>query len=95
MNGDVYIGDFLNNRVRVLKQVVGANVPVIANGGVVSADQFGEFASLAPGTLIEIYGLNLASTTRQWTLSDFNGINAPTSLNGTSVSVNEQPAFVS
>jgi uncharacterized protein (TIGR03437 family) len=94
-NGDVYIGDFGNNRVRMLTPVVGASVPTISNGGVVSADQFGEFVAQAPGTFIEIYGANLATASRPWELSDFNGNEAPTKLNGTSVTVNGQPAFVS
>jgi uncharacterized protein (TIGR03437 family) len=94
-NGNIYIGDFGNNRVRMLTPVVGANIPTILNGGVVSADQFGEFVSLAPGTFIEIYGANLATATRPWALSDFTGNEAPTQLNGTSVTVNGQPAFVS
>jgi uncharacterized protein (TIGR03437 family) len=94
-NGNIYIGDFDNNRVRMLTPVVGANVPVIFNGGIVTADQFGEFAALAQGTFIEIYGTNLATATRPWELSDFTGTSAPTQLNGTSVSVNGQPGFVS
>jgi uncharacterized protein (TIGR03437 family) len=93
-NGDVYIGDFGNNRVRMLTPALPANNPTISNGGVVGASQFGEFASLAPGSWIEIYGANLASATRPWAASDFNGNNAPTSLNGTKVTVNGQPAFV-
>jgi uncharacterized protein (TIGR03437 family) len=94
-NGNVYIGDFGNNRVRMLTPVVGANIPTIFNGGVVTADQFGEFVALAPGTFIEIYGANLATASRPWELSDFNGNEAPIKLNGTSVTVNGQPAFVS
>jgi uncharacterized protein (TIGR03437 family) len=93
-NGNVYIGDFGNNRVRLLSQVLPANAPTISNGGVVSASDFGEFTSLAPGTWIEIYGTNLATATREWAASDFNDNNAPTSLNGTKVTINGQPAFV-
>lgn len=94
-NGNVYFDDAANNRVRMLQQVVGANVPTISNGGIVTADQFGEFVAMAPGTFIEIYGANLATTSRLWALSDFNGNEAPTQLNGTSVTVNGQPGFVS
>jgi uncharacterized protein (TIGR03437 family) len=94
-NGNVYIGDFGNNRVRLLTQSLAANTPVVSNGGVVSASAFGEFTSLAPGTWIEIYGANLANTAREWGSADFNGNNAPTSLSGTSVSIDGQPAFVS
>ncbi len=60
----------------------------------VSAGAFGGFASVAPGSWIETYGSNLASDTRQWGGSDFNGVNAPTSLDGTSVTVGGEAAFV-
>lgn len=93
-NGNVYIGDFGNNRVRMLTQSVPANTPTLDNGGVVSASQFGKFTSLAPGSWIEIYGANLATATREWGSADFNGNNAPTSLEGTKVTINGQPAFV-
>jgi uncharacterized protein (TIGR03437 family) len=49
----------------------------------------------APGSWIEIYGSNLAPTTREWQAADFTGSTAPTSLGGVSVSVNGEPAFVS
>jgi uncharacterized protein (TIGR03437 family) len=63
--------------------------------GVMSASAFGGYDAVSPGTWIEIYGANLANTTRQWQISDFNGNNAPTSLDGVSVAINGQPAFVS
>ncbi len=93
-NGNVYIGDFGNNRVRLLTQSLPANTPTIDNGGVVSASEFGKFTSLAPGSWIEIYGAALANTTSEWGSSDFNGNDAPTSLSGTKVTINGQPAFV-
>jgi uncharacterized protein (TIGR03437 family) len=68
--------------------------PTISAGGVVSASAFGEFTSVSPGSWIEIYGSNLAVDTRSWTGSDFNGVNAPTSLDGTSVTIGGQAAFV-
>jgi uncharacterized protein (TIGR03437 family) len=60
----------------------------------VSASAFGEFASAAPRSWIEIYGTNQASGTRSWQSSDFNGVNAPTALDGTSVTIGRQAAFV-
>lgn len=93
-NGNVYIGDFGNNRVRLLTQSLPSNTPSIDNGGVVSASDFGKFTSVSPGSWIEIYGSNLATATRPWGTSDFSGNNAPTSLSGTSVTINGQPAFV-
>jgi uncharacterized protein (TIGR03437 family) len=68
--------------------------PAISSGGVVSASDFGEFTSVSPGSWIEIYGSNLAVDTRSWTGADFEGVNAPTSLDGTSVTIGGQPAFV-
>jgi len=41
--------------------------------GVISALAFGGFDAIAPGTWIEIYGQNLAKTTREWKSSDFTG----------------------
>jgi len=61
---------------------------------VVSASGFGDFSKIAPGTWIEITGTNLASNTRIWAGGDFSGVNAPQSLDGTSVSIGGQPAFV-
>jgi uncharacterized protein (TIGR03437 family) len=61
---------------------------------VVSASGFGGFSTIAPGTYIEITGTNLASDTRIWAGTDFNGNNAPQSLDNTSVSIGGQSAFV-
>jgi uncharacterized protein (TIGR03437 family) len=68
--------------------------PSISPNGVVSASAFGGFSSVAPGGFIEIYGSNLASDARNWGGADFNGVNAPTSLDGTSVTIDGQQAFV-
>jgi uncharacterized protein (TIGR03437 family) len=94
-NGNVYIGDFGNNRVRLLttSQAIQAP-PSIGKGGVVSASSFGEFTAVAPGSWIEIYGTNLAASTQSWQVSDFNGVNAPTKLNGTTVTIGGQLAFI-
>lgn len=61
---------------------------------VISAGAFGAFDAVTPGTWMEIYGANLAKDSRQWGGADFNGVNAPTSLDGTSVTVAGQPAAV-
>lgn len=66
-------------------------------GAVVSASAFGDFSSVAPGSWVEIYGTNLAPDTRGWGGSDFTGPNgsiAPISLDGVSVSIGGQAAFV-
>jgi uncharacterized protein (TIGR03437 family) len=71
-----------------------SGTPAVASGGVVSASAFGEFASAAPGSWIEIYGTNLASDSRSWQASDFTGVDAPIVLDGTSVTIGGQLAFV-
>jgi uncharacterized protein (TIGR03437 family) len=43
---------------------------------------------------LEIYGTDLAGTSRSWAGTDFNGANAPTSLDGVSVKVNGKDAFI-
>ena len=73
----------------------GANKPAIKSGGVVSASAFKSTSSASPGGWIEIFGDNLASTTRGWAGSDFNGNTAPTSLDGVSVTVGGRNAYVS
>jgi uncharacterized protein (TIGR03437 family) len=62
--------------------------------GVVSASAFGGFTSVAPGSWVEIYGSNLGPDTEGWTSAEFNNGLAPTSLNGVSVSIGGQAAFV-
>lgn len=74
--------------------LVNPNTPTISAGGVLSASGFGGFSSISPGSFIEIYGSSLASDSRLWSGSDFNGINAPTSLDGTSATIGGQQAFI-
>ncbi len=69
-------------------------VPAISANGVISASGFGAFTSIAPGTFVEIYGSNLAVDTRGWAAADFTGVDAPVSLDGASVSIGGQTAFV-
>jgi uncharacterized protein (TIGR03437 family) len=51
-------------------------------------------AGFSSNSYLEIYGSNLAQTTRSWGGADFDGGRAPTSLDGVSVTVNGIPAFV-
>lgn len=77
-----------------LSSVAFAQTPAIS--GITTASAFGGYAGVAsPGSWVEIYGSNLAGTTRPWAASDFNGPAAPTSLDGVSVAVGGTPAFVS
>ncbi len=68
--------------------------PVIDPGGIVNLTAFGGGLAVAQGSWIEIYGRNLASTTASWSGSDFNNGVGPTTLQGVSVSIGGQPAFV-
>lgn len=66
-----------------------------ASAGVISAGQYGGFSAIAPGTWMEIYGLNLGTVLSQtWSGNDFKGDAAPTSLAGTTVTVGGKPAYV-
>ena len=63
--------------------------------GVISAGQFGAFNAIAPGTWMEIYGINLGTVlSHQWAGSDFQGTQAPTTLAGTTVTVAGKPAYI-
>ena len=76
--------------------------PVITS--VDSASAYGGYSYFASGSWLEIEGMNLAdpndprlsaaTNPGQWTMADFNGSNAPTSLDGISVTINGKPAYV-
>lgn len=64
-------------------------------GGVITASAYGSSPAIAPATWIEIYGQNLATTlSKTWGGADFDGVKAPTSLGGTTVTVGGKNAFV-
>jgi len=93
--GNIYVADAGNNAVRLLIKVASPiGPPLINTGGVVGASQFGQFKSVAPSSWIEIYGSNLALDSRSWRTSDFQGATAPEMLDGTSVTIGGQPAYV-
>jgi uncharacterized protein (TIGR03437 family) len=96
-DGKVYVADHQNSRIRVLTpiQSTSTSAPAAIVAGVTSASAFGPSTAVAPGSWIEIYGSNLASATRQWATADFSGIKAPTSLDGTSVTIGGQAAYLS
>ena len=51
--------------------------------------------AIAPNTWISIFGESLSGGTRSWNSGDFSNNMLPTSLDGVSVTVNGEPAFVS
>jgi uncharacterized protein (TIGR03437 family) len=68
-------------------QATQVGVPAIAPGGVVPL--YGTVNTIQPGGWISIYGTNLAAGTAVWN-GDF-----PTSLGGTSVTIDGEPAYLS
>jgi uncharacterized protein (TIGR03437 family) len=88
--GHLYIADAGNAVIRLLTP----QAPSITAGRIQSASDFGAFQTAAPGSWIEIYGTNLSVDARSWATSDFTGSAAPTSLDGTGVTIGGQPAFV-
>ncbi len=80
----------VTNYVQIYQPPLGS--PAISTA--ISASGFGGFSSIAPGTWMEIYGSGLARDTRSWAASDFNGSNAPTTLDGTKVTIAGIPAFI-
>lgn len=94
-----YSGGTVQQSNLVIVQTIGPIVtlppPVISDAGIISAGAFGGYASAAPGSFLEIYGSNLAGeVSRSWTSDDFVNNVAPTSLEGVSVTVGGQRAFV-
>jgi serine/threonine-protein kinase len=88
--GNLYVADRNNVKVR---KISPPPVPAIRNTNPVLTSFMGN-AGFSSNTYVEIYGANFADTARLWGGGDFNGINAPTSLDGVSVTVNGRPAFV-
>jgi uncharacterized protein (TIGR03437 family) len=93
--GNLYIADATNDRVRKVVAVgvaSGGSAPAVA----LVANAFGETATIAPNTWVEIKGTNLAPSghTRIWGDADFAGGTMPTSLDGVSVTVNGKKAFI-
>ena len=79
------------------------NVPPVISS-IVSASSYGGYPYFTSGSWLEIKGTNMADAADprlsaavnpgQWTLADFNGVNAPTVLDGISVSINGKPAYM-
>jgi uncharacterized protein (TIGR03437 family) len=90
--GNVYFCDYGNNRIRKINAPpIGA--PSIRTTNPVVPSFMGN-AGFSSNMYLEIYGSNFARAPRLWGEADFNGPNAPTSLDGVSVTVNNKPAFI-
>jgi len=93
--GNLYIADNGNDVIREYAppSTSSGSLPAINSGGVISASSFGALSAIAPGSWIEIYGSNLANTTANWNNS-FTGVNAPTALGNTTVTIGGLSAFI-
>ncbi len=89
-SGNLYVSDLRNDKIR---KISPPPVPQVRTDNPVLTS-FGGKAGFSSNTYVEIYGQNFATTSRLWAGSDFSGVNAPTSLDGISVTVNGKPAFI-
>ncbi len=89
-DGNLYIADPFDKKIR---KVSVPPVPMLSSTNTAVPAFIGK-ADFGSNMYLELYGSNLSSTTRLWAGSDFNGSNAPTSLDGVSVTVNNKPAFM-
>jgi uncharacterized protein (TIGR03437 family) len=88
--GNLYVADSFN---KLIRKISLSSVPTVSSTNAVVPSFIGK-ADFGSNMYVEIYGSNLSATTRLWGAGDFNGPNAPTSLDGVSVTVNNKPAFV-
>jgi uncharacterized protein (TIGR03437 family) len=73
-------------------QLFADALPAVTEGSVVNGASL--VAGIAPNSWVTLFGTNLAPQTRLWTGADFNGRRLPTALDGVSVRMNGQPAYV-
>lgn len=90
-NGSADSGDHVYTNSYVLTPAVACDTPVI--NGIQSAGEFGARQDFTAGSWLEVYGQHLSTTTGDWN-DDFQGNNAPTSVDGVSAMVNGQPATI-
>jgi uncharacterized protein (TIGR03437 family) len=89
-NDNLYVVDTNNKEIRKIAPVP---IPTIPATNSVTPSFLGR-ANFGSNMFVEIYGTNLANTSRGWAAADFNGATAPTKLDGVSVTVNGKPAFI-
>jgi uncharacterized protein (TIGR03437 family) len=85
-------GDHIYTAKYTMTAAQPSNTPSISTNGVVNAAGFQQI--IESGSWVAISGTNLSSTTRSWSASDFVNGTFPTSLDGVSVKINGNPAFV-
>lgn len=78
--------------VNMLAPAVTATLPQITAGGIANAASGA--AGVAPGAWLSIYGSNLASTTYTAQSSDLSGSYLPVKLQGVSVQIDGQAAYI-
>jgi uncharacterized protein (TIGR03437 family) len=88
--GNLYFADRNNVKIR---KISPPPLPSIRTTSSVLTSFMGN-AGFSSNTYVEIYGSNFSTTSRLWAGADFSGSNAPTGLDGVSVTVNGKPAFV-
>ena len=88
--GNLDVADYGNRRIR---RIAPAALPALSSSNFALPSFLGK-AGFSSNTYLEIYGTNLAQTSRPWAGTDFTGSNAPTILDGVSVTVNGKNAFI-
>jgi serine/threonine-protein kinase len=86
---NLYVVDTNNKKIRKIAPVP---IPSISSAGI--SPSFLGRSNFGSNMFVEIYGSNLAATSRGWASSDFNGANAPTKLDGVSVTVDGKAAYI-
>ncbi|MCC7153425.1 MAG: hypothetical protein IT161_02550 [Bryobacterales bacterium] len=98
-DGGIYVVDNQNHKIKLLSPsqdpVLPVETPSINSGQVAAAAAYGASQNIAPGSWIELFGINYALKARSWTSGDFNGTLAPITLDGTWVRIGGLNAYIS